>query len=174
MNKRLLSSIIIASSILIFFFLILPIFDKTRMLNNAIEQREGMLKELQGISSRVTELNGEIGRNENNIAKLNNLLPKRKEVSEILVMIESIVSSSGLLLSELSLSEPNVAGAGKINANIKLSGDFNSLMTFLDLLEKNLRLIEITTLDIATDLSGSSGKINYNIKFEARYLSSEL
>ena len=173
MNSRFTSSIIIASSILIFFLLILPAFDKTRMLNGAIEERENILKELQEISSRVTELNSEIGRNKNNIAKLDQLLPKRKEVSEILVMIESTISSSGLLLSEVNISEPTGEAAGKINVNIKLSGDFNSLMTFLDLLEKNLRLIEISTIDIAAQLSGASDTINYDIKFEARYLSSE-
>lgn len=174
MNPRFTSSIIIASSILIFFLLILPTFDKARMLNGAIEEREDMLKELQEISNRVTELNGEIGKNENNIAKLDQLLPKQKEVSEILVMIESIVSSSGLLLSEVNLSEPTGETAGKINVSIKLSGDFNSLMTLLDLLEKNLRLIEISTIDIAAQLSGISDTINYDIKFEARYLAFEL
>ncbi|TSC90921.1 MAG: hypothetical protein G01um10142_171 [Parcubacteria group bacterium Gr01-1014_2] len=171
MTRKLLSSIIIASSILIFFLLVLPIFDKTRMLRGAIEQRGLILDELQEISNRVAELNSEVERNENNIVKLGQLLPKQKEVSEILVMIESIVSSSGLLMSELNLSEPNVEGGGKINVNVKLSGSLNSLMTFLDLLEKNLRLFEISTMDIAAESGGTSGRINYDIKFEARYLS---
>jgi len=171
MTNRLLSSIIIASSILIFFLLILPIFDQTRMLKGAIEQRSMILDELQEVSNRVAELTSEVERNENSIVKLDQLLPKRKEVSEILVTIESIVSSSGLLLSELNLSEPTGQGGGKINVNIKLSGNFNSLMTLLDLLEKNLRLIEISTMDIAAESGGTSDRINYDIKFEARYLS---
>lgn len=174
MNTRLFSSIVIASSILIFFLLILPTFDETRMLYSSIKQREGMLKEVQEIKSRVTELNNEIKTKEEDIIKLDQLLPKKKQVPEILATIESIISSSGLFLSELSISEPVGQGIGKINANIKLSGDFYSLMIFLDLLEKNLRLIEISAIDISTQPSGASNTINYDIKFEASYLSQEI
>lgn len=174
MNIRFYSSIIISASILFFFFLVLPAFDNTRMLYGAIKERENMLKEVQEIANRVIKLNNEIKQKENDIARLDQLLPKQKEVSEILVTIESIISSSGLLLSELSISEPLSQGIGKINANIKLSGDFYSLMIFLDLLEKNLRLIEISAIDISSQPSGSSDVIDYDIKFEASYLSSEI
>ena len=170
MNPRLTSSLIIVSSILIFFFLILPTFDKTRMLNGAIEEREIMLKESQQIASRVSELSNEIKINKNEIKKLDQLLPKQKEISEMLVTIESIISSSGLLLSEVTLSESFGVDVGKIRANVKFTGDFDSLMTFLDLLEKNLRLIEISTIDVSSQLTGTNNAINYDIKFEARYL----
>ena len=142
MNNKFLFSIIISSSVLIFFLLVLPIFDKTRMLKGAIEQREIMLAELQSISNRVKELSSGIETNENNISKLDQLLPKQKEVSEILISIESITSASGLLLSEISLSESIGEGVNKINVNLKLSGNFDSLMTFFDLLEKKGFIIE--------------------------------
>ncbi|OHB17010.1 MAG: hypothetical protein A2913_01290 [Parcubacteria group bacterium RIFCSPLOWO2_01_FULL_40_65] len=170
MNNKFLFSIIISSSVLIFFLLVLPIFDKTRMLKGAIEQREIMLAELQSISNRVKELSSGIETNENNISKLDQLLPKQKEVSEILISIESITSASGLLLSEISLSESIGEGVNKINVNLKLSGNFDSLMTFFDLLEKNVRLIEVNNIDIASEAIGGSSTINYNIRFEASYL----
>ena len=144
------------------------------MLNGAIEEREIMLKESQQIASRVNELSNEIKINKNEIEKLDQLLPKQKEISEILVTIESIISSSGLSLSEVTLSESFGVDAGKINASIKFTGNFNSLMTFLDLLEKNLRLIEISTIDVSSQLVGTNNTINYDVKFEARYLASEL
>jgi Tfp pilus assembly protein PilO len=169
-NHRLYFSIIVSISILVFSLLVLPAFDKTRTLSGSIKERENMLDELQQTAGRIAEFNNEIKTNEANIAKLDQLLPRQKEVSEILVTIESIISSSGLYLSELSISEPVSQGIGKVNANIKLTGEFYSLMNFLDLLEKNLRLIEINAIDISTQPGGGLSAINYDIKFEASYL----
>jgi len=174
MNPKLLSSIYIASSILIFFLLVLPAFDKTKMLRAALTEREEMFIELQEITKSVEELNQEIDKNKNDIAKIDQLLPKQKEVSEIITAVENIVSSSGLSLLEITFSEFKGEPIGTITGNLKLVGDFNSLINLLDLLEKNLRLVEINSLDVASQFSGGASTINYDIKFEASYLNSGL
>lgn len=132
------------------------------------------MTEAQEISNRIRELNQEMDRRRNEVAKLDELLPRKKGTAEILVNLESIVSASGMLLSELNLSE--VSGLGevkKINGSMKLAGSFASFMNFLDLLEKNLRLIEISTIDAAAQSAGGAKTINYDIRFEASYLSQE-
>lgn len=173
-NPKLLSSIYIASAILVFFLLVLPAFDKTKMLKAGLAERENMLFELQKITKRFDELNQDIDQNKNDIAKLDQLLPKQKEISEVITAIENIVSSSGLNLAEVTFSESKGDQVSTIRGNIKLAGNYNSLTSLLDLLEKNLRLFEINTIDIASQLSGEASAINYDIKFEANYLNSEL
>jgi len=174
MTNKFLSSILAAASILIFFLLVLPAFDQTRSLRNSIKEREAVLTEAQEISNRIKELNQEIDRRKSEVEKLSQFLPRQKGTAEILANLESIVSASGMLLSELNLSE--VSGLGeikKINGNLKLSGSFASFMNFLDLLEKNLRLIEISTIDAAAQAAGGGRTINYDLRFEASYLSQE-
>lgn len=174
MNQKLLSSIYISSSILIFFLLVLPAFDKTRMLRQALAERSDMYAELQEISKSVEELNRGVDEKKGDIAKLDQLLPKQKDVSEMISAIENIVSSAGLNLSEISFSELKGEGISVISGSIKLTGGFNSFVSFLDLMEKNLRLVEINMIDIAPQSGGlGANTINYDVKFSASFINSQ-
>lgn len=171
MNPKLSSSIVAAASILIFFLLVLPSYDQTRALKSSIKEREDILSEAQEISGQIAGLNREIETRRQDIDKLNRLLPGEKEVPELLSGLESVVSASGMTLTEMNLSD--VAGPDevkKISANLKLSGGFTSFINFLDLLEKNLRLIEVSAFDVAAQLIEGSKNINYDVRFEVNYL----
>lgn len=171
MSNKLLSSILTAASILIFFLLVLPAFDETRMLRGSIKEREGILKETEEISGRIRDLNQEIESRRLEVEKLDRLLPREKELSEILSGIESIVSVSGLTLSEINLSEiPGQGEIRKINGTMKLGGNFASFLNLLDFLEKNLRLVEVGTVDAASQSVEGARILNYDIKFELSYL----
>lgn len=174
MNNKFISSIISVGSILIFFLLVLPVFDQTRMLRGSIKEREKILKEVQDISSQLKNLNREIEAKESDITKLDRLFPREKELPEFLSNIESIISASGMTLSEMNLSEvPGQGKIRKINGTLKLNGSYPSFVNLLDLLEKNLRLIEVTTLDAASQITEGTKTLNYDLSFEINYLASE-
>jgi len=171
MNNKFTSSIISAAAILIFFLLVLPAFDQTRALRGSIKEREDILKEADEISNQIKNLNSEIEFKRVDIEKLDRLLPREEELPELLSNIESIVSSAGMILSEMDLSEvPGQGEIRKINGTLKLSGNFGSFVNFLDLLEKNLRLIEVGAVDAASQLVGGSKTLNYDVRFEVSYL----
>ena len=173
MNKF-LPSIYAASAILVFFLLVLPAFGHTRMLNASIKEREGILKEAEEISNRIIELNSEIEAKRSEIDKLDRLLPKEKEVPELLSSLESIVSSSGLVLTEMNLSEVSDQNdAKKINGTLKMTGSYGAFVNFLNLVEKNLRLIDVMALDVAAQSIEGSRAVNYDVRFEVNYLPSE-
>lgn len=174
MSEKFISSIIIASSILIFFLLVLPAFDQTRMLRGSIKEREDILKEADEVSSQVRNLNSQIEAKRVDIEKLDRLLPREEELPELLSNIESIVSAAGMTLSEMNLSKvPSQGEIRKINGTMKLSGNFASFVNFLDLLEKNLRLIEVGTVDAAAQLVGGARELNYDVRFEVSYIAKE-
>ena len=171
MTNKLIPSIIFAASILIFFLLVLPAFDQTRALRGSVKEREEILREAEAISDQVKNLNREIEANKNNISKLDLLLPREKELPEFLSNIESIVFSSGMTLSEMNLSEVSSQGEiGKINGTLKLSGSYSAFLNLLDFLEKNLRLIEVATLDAASQTTGGAKALNFDLVFEINYL----
>ncbi|MBI4117274.1 MAG: type 4a pilus biogenesis protein PilO [Parcubacteria group bacterium] len=171
MNNRILSSIIAAGSILIFFLLVLPAFDQTRMLRGSIKERDEILKEAEELLNQVKNLNGQIEARKSEIDKLDRLFPREKELPEFLSNIESIVSASGMILSEMNLSEvPGQGKIRKINGTLKLTGKYPSLVNLLDLLEKNLRLIEVGTVDAASQLAEGVKTLNYDLSFEINYL----
>ncbi|MEK7659081.1 MAG: type 4a pilus biogenesis protein PilO [Patescibacteria group bacterium] len=174
MNDKILSSIIAVGSILIFTLLVLPAFDQTRMLRSSIKEREVILREVEEMSSQVKNLNREIEARKSDIDKLDRLFPREKELPEFLSNIESIVSASGMILSEMNLSEvPGQGKIRKINGTLKLNGSYPSFVNLLDLLEKNLRLIEVGTVDAAIQLTEGAKILNYDLNFEINYLASE-
>lgn len=174
MRDKFFSSIIVAGSILIFFLLVLPAFDQTRMLRGSIKEREEILKEAEELSSQVKNLNREIEARKSDITKLDRLLPREKELPEFLSNIESIVSASGMTLSEMNLSEvPGQGKIRKINGTMKLGGNYPSFVNLLDLLEKNLRLIEVGTLNAASQITEGAKTLNYDLNFEINYLTND-
>ncbi|MBI2003626.1 MAG: type 4a pilus biogenesis protein PilO [Parcubacteria group bacterium] len=174
MTNKFLPSISAAASVLVFFLLVLPAYDKTRMLRDSIEERESILREAEDISARVGNLNREIEARKADIDKLDRLLPKEKQVPELLSGIESIVSGAGMTLSEMNLSDvPGQDQIRKINGTMKLSGSYPSFVNFLDLFEKNLRLTEVAALDVAAQLIEGARTLNYDVRFEINYLASE-
>lgn len=172
MNQKLTSSIVVAVSILVFFLLVLPSFDKTLMIWASIKDRKDILRESEEISKRVVDLNNQIESRRQEVEKLDRLLPAEKELPELLSNIESIVSASGMTISEMNLSEvPGQEEIRKINGSMKLNGSYNSFINFLDLLEKNLRLTEVVTLDVAAQLVEGTRTLNYDVRFGVNYLS---
>lgn len=170
MTNKLIPSILIAASILTLFLLVLPSFDKTRMLQAAIEEREGLLQEAQELQARVEELNREIDSKKTEVGKLDNLLPREKMIPELLSGLEAIVAGSGLNLTELNISELSSQDQiKKLSGNMKLNGSFAPFMQFLDLLERNLRLIEVVTVDVGAQLTQGVRVINYDLRFEVNY-----
>ncbi|MEK7579583.1 MAG: type 4a pilus biogenesis protein PilO [Patescibacteria group bacterium] len=174
MNQKLTSAIVAAASILIFFFLVMPSFDKTLMIRASMKDREDILREAEQISKKIVDLDREIESRRQEVEKLDRLLPAEKEIPELLSSIESIVSASGMILSEMNLSEvPGQSEIRKINGNMKLNGSYASFINFLDLFEKNLRLTEVATLDVAAQLIEGSRALNFDIRFEVNYLANE-
>ena len=174
MRDKFLPSIIAAGSILIFFLLVLPAFDQTRMLLGSVKERKEILKEVEELLNQVKNLKGEIEARKNDIDKLDRLLPREKELPEFLSNIESTISASGMILSEMNLSEvPGQGRIGKINGTLKLTGSYPFFVNLLDLLEKNLRLIEIGTVDAASQLAEGVKTLNYDLSFEINYLAND-
>lgn len=172
MTQNLSSSILISTSILIFFLLILPAFDNALMLRNSIEERENILSETREVSDRINSLSQEIELRDRDIDNLDKLLPKEKQVPELLSSIESIVSASGLILTEMNFSDVSgkEGSVKKVNSTMKLTGSFASFMNFLDLLERNLRLIDVAALDVAAQVIEGTKAINYDVRLEVNYL----
>lgn len=174
MSDKLISSILTAGAILILFLLVLPAFDKTRTLLGSINEREEIFQEAEQISNKVEELNSGINARKSDIDKIDLLLPKEKMLPELLSSMESIVSASGMTLTELNISELTAQeDIRKLAGSLKLNGNFLSFMDFLDLLEKNLRLIDVVTVDIAAQEIEGARTLNYDVRLEANYLPSE-
>jgi len=173
MKNNLFSSIIVSVSLLLLFVLVLPAFDKTRALLKTIEEREVILNEQKQALDKINSLYKSIETRKENIEKLDNILPYEKQLPELITVLETTSSNTGLILSEIKFSDLNSKETiKKLNIDIKVGGEFTSFLNFLKLLEKNIRLLKVTDMNIVTLKSETerTGRIIYNLRLEANFL----
>jgi len=103
------------------------------------------------------------------------LLPTTKDIPNIIRQLETIGNQSGLQLTNFSISEgqtttPDKTAATKPISELYLTvtyqgGDYNNLKQLIGLLENNLRLIDLTSLDFKGNSSGQGFTLNLRTYF---------
>jgi len=110
---------------------------------------------------------------QNDLARLGNMLPNKPEVEKIMVMLENISDRQYVKLDSLVFdldaaqkkASPVTAGLDserlkKLKINLDISGiDYRGLKKLLSVLENNLRLLDIDSVDFSPD----SNSVNLGI-----------
>jgi Tfp pilus assembly protein PilO len=174
MNRNYIGAGLIAIAIIIFWALIFPFYNEVSDLDSAIRDREDLLKSRDTIINNTKELSKEYQKRIPEIAKLSAIVPSKKSVAEVLSAIDVLSLKNGMQLSSSAIISPNNSDstAGLYNllsVEIGLSGSYPALVSFLQALEKNLRLIDITSIDAAAGL-GNTSTLNFVVKGNAYYL----
>ena len=176
--KNLIASILISISAFMAWTNILPKYNNTSEIKLAIEVRRALVDSRRGILERIKNLQNEYDQRFSEIQRLSLVVPEEKGFPEFISTIESISSRTGIILGELSIGGGGVNNIDPFNtinfdANFKTS--YESLISFLDYLESNIRLIDLTGLNIILkkdDIGGTNGlaPLEVQIKTKAYYL----
>lgn len=84
-------------------------------------------------------------------------LPKSSQIPETLVMIESIASSSGVVLSSATVGTPSDS---QVPVTLSFGGNTTTVTKFLDALYTNVRTATIKSQSISSD---GNGNLNVSI-----------
>lgn len=90
-------------------------------------------------------------------------LPKASQIPETLVMIESIASNSGVVLSSATIGTPSDS---QVPVTIGFGGNTTTVTKFLDALYANVRTATIKNQSISSD---GSGNLNVSISLGLAY-----
>lgn len=89
------------------------------------------------------------------VEALNIAVPPQKDTAGALVQIAQMVSDAGLAVQSIQ-PNPNGAKAGALPMTVVVQGRFTDLVKFSEIVEKNLRPVQIKTINIASS-SGEEG-----------------
>jgi Tfp pilus assembly protein PilO len=155
-SQGLLGPILIAAAILVFFVLVMPLYDKIKATQQAVDERTAMLANLEGALSKVQELKGEMDSNSRNVEKVSGIITGPKNSDEILVILETIANDSGIDLTGIEMGKGKSEGKYQI-INLKLDGasSYYSIQSFLDKMERSTRLFDVTKLSMSETGVGS-------------------
>lgn len=172
-NKNYLGVGLVGLAIIAFWIFVMPAWDRVSLLNEAIAEREGILSSREEILRRVDDLNKQYRERSSDVGKISSVVPNAKSAAELVSTIEATTQQTGLQLVEITMGE---SGSQQeelqtVFLELGLIGSYPSLTAFLDLLEKNIRLIDVFELSASqTSAPGAQIVLNFRIKANAYYL----
>ncbi len=129
---------------------------KVRALNEEVISYQQRLKDITYIKDKgdvITE----------SLRLMYLALPKSSQIPETLVMIESIASNSGVVLSSATVGTPSDS---QVPLTISFGGNSTTVTKFLDALHTNIRTAIIKNQSVSSD---GSGNLNVSISLGLVY-----
>ena len=175
MNKNYLGAGLIAIAVILFWVLVLRAYIRISDLDAAIRERNDLLTSRSAIVANIKKLNTEYQKRIPEITKLSAIVPAKKSIAEVLSAINDVSTKNGLQLFSSSITGQNASEAIAIPYNIlsleiSLIGNYPALTNFLRALERNLRLMDIISIDAASISVENASILNFNVKGNAYYL----
>ncbi len=184
------------------YFLIRPQYDSYQQKKDQVtakqaevDQYDKIYKDMQALQQKYKKLSAEA------IASVDKFLPNEDKTEEMMLQLDAIARDKGMLVSNMAFTlEPVVADATaaavtaqtatettttetaagtlklaamKISATV--TGSYDAFKQFLDEAEKNLRLLEITSLTFSESSTegAPAGVYTYTVNLETYFLTDE-
>lgn len=172
-NKNYLGVGLVGLVLIIFWIFGVPTWDRISLLNGAIAEREGILSSRTDILRKIEDLNKQYQQRSADVSKISSVMPSAKSAAELVSTIEAITQQTGLQLVEITMGESGGQQQEFQTVFIELGliGNYPSLTAFLELAEKNLRLIDVFELSVSqASTPGQQIVLNFRVKANAYYL----
>lgn len=175
MNKNYIGAGLVAIALVLFWSLALPLYDEISDLDSAIKDREELLQSRDSIMANIQNLNKEYQKRISEIAKLSTIVPAKKSIAEVLSTINDVSVKNGVELFSSAIigqktSDTDANPHNLLSLEMGLNGSYPGLTNFLRSLEKNLRLVDISSIDATTAAVGNTSILNFVVKGNAYYL----
>jgi Tfp pilus assembly protein PilO len=79
-------------------------------------------------------------------------MPRLSQVPETLVMMESLGGTTGVVFSALNVGAPTAA---EVPVTLTFTGTQNTVNTFLDAIDKNVRTVSVKNQSVTADKAGN-------------------
>lgn len=177
--KSILTLILTLAGLALVFFVAKPFWEETASLrkeNIAITTTLNKLKELQGTRDELLSTYNSIPRDK--IDRLNEFLPEKSGSGNLLVTLETLTGNQGIRLRKVEFEgkqdlgpssivvSKNASPVNFLNYSFTFSAGYESFKTFLAIIEKNLRLIDITDISFS---AGDTNLLEFTLKAKSYY-----
>ena len=150
--KNIIGSVFISIAALIFWIFILPGYELRSYLESSVGARASVLNVKSELIQKVADLDGDYQNKFTELRRLSLVIPPEKNIAEVLTAIEDISSQSGINLFDFTVSEGSSSNSAKpynlLSLTLSFSGQYESVLGFLDHIERHIRLIDVTSFDI--------------------------
>jgi len=172
-NKNYLGIGLAGLAIIAFWLFGMPTWDRISLLNDAVAERGSILASRTEILKRIKDLNNQYQQRSSDVNKISSVVPNAKSAADLVSTVEAITQQTGLQLIEVAMGESGdqQQELQTVFIELGLTGNYTSLIAFLDLVEKNLRLIDVFELSASqASTPGEQVVLNFRVKANAYYI----
>lgn len=186
MIKNIIIFILILAFIAVIVFLDLPEFQEVLSLRKEVKEQKEIFSEKQILLAKIGKLTEDYEGNEEDLKRVNYILPSGQDIPNLIVQLESLSFEAGLVLEALEFfvgEEETISKAkearvaeGKtpkdyqtLTVNLKLIGDYLAFKNFLKLVEENIRLMDVGSIDFSTQTEEMFQLFNFNLNLNTYY-----
>lgn len=168
LNKNYIGATLIAIAGFFFWGWILPGYNTISELTTLVKERQDLIAARSKIIANIASLTKEYQQRSSDIKKLSAVVPNKKSIAEIVSTMENIASRNGMQVIGETISEQKSnpdASYNSVLVDIALGGGYASLVNVLQSMEKNLRLIDVSSIDVNPGVSsGGAIILNFRVK----------
>lgn len=174
LNKNYIGASLIAVAGFFIWGWILPGYNTMTDLKALVQERQDLITSRSKIIANIAALTQEYQKRSSDIKKLSSIVPNKKSVAEVVSTLENIASRNGMQLTGETISEQkgdDSAPYSSILIDVALSGSYTSLAGMLQSLEKNLRLMDVASIDVSPGTSANGAAfLNFRVKITAYFI----
>lgn len=172
LSRTYIGAFLVAIAGIIFWTLLMPTYDGVMAKREAVAQRADIIKTKSDIITTINALTKEYADRSTDIARFASMVPATKSSPELVSSIQALATQNGLQLKTISLSgnvKQDVNPYQEQSISLELDGGYLAFKSFLMALERNIRLIDIISID-ANPTTPDSPIISFRIRGNAYYL----
>lgn len=163
---------LIAVAGILIWLVAVPQYDAVVAKRLALQERAEVLSDRSALITKIEGFAKKYAENAVAIERYASIVPARKSAPELVSSLQTLANSNGLQLTTLALATNAKETKNPYESqsvDIGLTGGYPSFKSFLTALERNIRIIDITSID-ANPTSENSPIISFRIKGKAYYL----
>ncbi len=188
MKKSIIIIILIVVFVGIVLFLDWPGAKKVLSVQQEIDRYSNLIEEKRELVSKTEQLKQAYNSKQDDIKKVYYVLPKEKQIPELIVQFEALASGNGLILENLDIQKKKRVQETKeekeqktsevvlekveiLKVSLRVTGTYASFENFLKTLESNVRIMDIQGIDFASRESKEEGNLflNFDVELETYY-----
>lgn len=171
--RNLIGAFLIASGIFLTWGWTLPGYQAANLLKGLAMEKEAELVKKQEIMEKLKSLNRQIESRADEITRLSQVVPITKSVPEVISALENAGALNGMNIFTITSGDRKGDATSKFDSvffEVEAEGSYLSLVNFLQSVESNLRILDVSSIDVNPPSESISSLLTMKIKMNAHVL----
>ncbi len=155
MNRLNIIIICFLSTIVLGAFLLYPKYQNFVVFEKQVKAKENELQSKQEYLSNLSENSEQLKKYQEKLLVIDAALPSTLSLPSLFDLLQKIASQNGLIVKDMNSSYvTNPEGIQEVRVDLKVVGLYSSFKSFISVLEKSARMIEIESFSFSTPQQG--------------------